>query len=111
MIYGGDFQIFSPSDLSRDDELYYVSIVVAQYRYFGPFPEKFKEIANEDVLRVISWIEEQVPADKMSPITCADDKDISNKDKAFIGKMMKLDWRDRPTAKELLEDEWWADEE
>lgn len=24
---------------------------------------------------------------------------------------MMLDWRDRPTAKELLEDEWWDDDD
>lgn len=29
-------------------------------------------------------------------------------DNVFIQKIMKLDWRDRPTAKELLEDEWWS---
>jgi hypothetical protein len=25
--------------------------------------------------------------------------------------MMKLDWRDRPTAEELLRDEWWNEYE
>jgi hypothetical protein len=30
---------------------------------------------------------------------------VSDADKAFILRIMKLDLRDRPTAKELLEDE------
>jgi hypothetical protein len=26
-------------------------------------------------------------------------------------KIMKMDWRDRPTVKELLEDEWFKEDE
>jgi len=36
--------------------------------------------------------------------------EITEKDNEFITKM-KMDYRDRPTAKELLEDKWWVDEE
>ena len=32
------------------------------------------------------------------------------KDKEFIGRIMKMDWRDRPTTKELLEDEWFQED-
>jgi hypothetical protein len=32
-------------------------------------------------------------------------------DKEFVGKTMTMDWRDRPTENELLEDEWFDDEE
>ena len=34
--------------------------------------------------------------------------EISNEDRSFICRMMKLDPRDRPTASELLQDEWFA---
>jgi hypothetical protein len=32
-------------------------------------------------------------------------REVCKKDNQFIGKIMMMDWRDRPTAKELLEDE------
>ena len=31
---------------------------------------------------------------------------MCREDNEFIGKIMKLDWRDRPTARELLVDDW-----
>ena len=34
------------------------------------------------------------------------DEELSQKDKDFLLGIMKLDPRDRPTAKELLQDEW-----
>jgi serine/threonine protein kinase len=36
-------------------------------------------------------------------------KELSEKDKAFIMRIMKLDPRDRPTAADLLEDAWFQD--
>jgi serine/threonine protein kinase len=35
--------------------------------------------------------------------------EISNRDRDFIWSLMKLDHRDRPTAAELLEHEWFAE--
>jgi hypothetical protein len=34
--------------------------------------------------------------------------EVCKQDKELICKTMKLDWRERPSAKELLEDEWWT---
>jgi hypothetical protein len=34
------------------------------------------------------------------------EKEVCKEDKEFIYKIMKMDWRDRPTAKELLKDKW-----
>lgn len=47
-----------------------------------------------------------VPHELMKPFEYITDREITNEDKAFILKLMKLDPRDRPTAKELLHDEW-----
>ena len=38
------------------------------------------------------------------------DKELSEEDKIFICKIMKLDPRDRPTVKKLLHDEWFRQE-
>jgi serine/threonine protein kinase len=42
----------------------------------------------------------------MKPFGYVTDREITKEDKAFILKIMKLDPRDSPTAKELLQDEW-----
>ncbi|KKK18560.1 hypothetical protein ARAM_006260 [Aspergillus rambellii] len=47
-----------------------------------------------------------VPPEKLKPFSLASQREISKQDKDFLLKIMKLDPRDRPTAKELLEDEW-----
>ncbi|KAL2361384.1 hypothetical protein RJZ56_005742 [Blastomyces dermatitidis] len=47
-----------------------------------------------------------VPSYQLKPFQYASQKEISLEDKEFILRIMKMDPRDRPTAKELLEDEW-----
>lgn len=37
------------------------------------------------------------------------EREVIKKDKDFILKIMKMDWRDRPTAEELLQDEWFRE--
>lgn len=37
------------------------------------------------------------------------EREVCVRDKEFIGKIMKMDWRDRPRAKELLEDDWFKE--
>lgn len=47
----------------------------------------------------------------MTPFYLTTEKEVCKKDKEFIGKIMMMDWRDRPTAQELLEDEWFKEED
>jgi hypothetical protein len=51
----------------------------------------------------------EVPQSKTTPFHRTTEREVYVKDKKFIGKIMKMDWRDRPTAKELLEDEWFKE--
>lgn len=37
-------------------------------------------------------------------------KEVPPADKTFVLKIMKLDPRDRPTAQQLLDDEWFTEE-
>lgn len=37
---------------------------------------------------------------------CLKDEELLKEDRDFIMRMMKLDPRDRPTAKDILQDEW-----
>jgi len=89
--------------------LYLVGVFKEQYAFFGPPPEKFAEITSPETQHSLMCIMIEM-ADKMKPFMRITEREIVNKDKVFIAKMMKIDWRDRPTAKELLEDEWWNSE-
>jgi serine/threonine protein kinase len=80
-----------------------------QFQFFGPFPPKYEEIADEDTVDVVIWLMEQIPRDKMTSFHRISDKEVCKKDKEFIGGIMKLDPRDRPTARELLEHEWFRE--
>jgi hypothetical protein len=106
LIYGGDFNLFRP-DVDRDHEEYVVRVVMEQFRYFGPFPAKISDIASPEHIQSILWLMQEIPHEKLTPFSWTTEKEVSRGDKDFIGKIMMLDWRDRPTAKELLEDEWW----
>jgi len=46
-----------------------------------------------------------VPPEAMKPFSRASKQEISREGRVFVLKIMKLDPRDRQTAKELLEDE------
>jgi hypothetical protein len=78
-----------------------------QYRYFGPYPAKIAVVVSEETVQSIVYIMQEIPLEKMTPFRWTTDAEVMKKDKDFIGKIMMLDWRDRPTAKDLLDDEWW----
>ena len=87
-----------------------VGVVVEQFKYFGPFPAKFEEIADPETVQSIILLRENIPKELFSNDPATTEREVSRRD-IFISKMMKLDWRDRPTAEELLEDEWWDNDE
>lgn len=80
------------------------------HQFFGPFPLSYREIADEDVLTILTYVMNEVPRETLKPFQYITEREISKKDKAFVLKIMKLDPRDRPTAKELLQDEWFQAE-
>ncbi|KAK4232764.1 kinase-like domain-containing protein [Achaetomium macrosporum] len=88
LIYGGHFNIFDPPGVQFkfDDPEYEFEVLKRQVQFFGPFPAKHVEIADNDTVEV-----------------------ICQKDKEFIGWFMKLDPRDRPSADEILAHEWWRE--
>jgi hypothetical protein len=81
------------------------------YRFFGPFPASFTEIASETTCQGIDWMEQEIPIEELTPFARISPKEVCSKDRDFILKIMKLDYRDRPTAKELLADQWWNNDE
>lgn len=104
--------MFSPAneDVALDSDVYAFTTLKRMFRVFGPFPQTYQDFAeiNPNLLPVIEAIHDYGPPEKpfsrISPIEC------SPADKDFILKIMKLDPRDRPTAQQLLDDEWFTEE-
>ena len=85
-----------------------------QCQYFGPYPLSYLDMVNLDTAKLIIHIMNTVAGvtsekDVRKPFLLMREKEISKEDRAFLGKMMLMDPRDRPTATELLKDEWFAD--
>jgi len=87
-----------------------LGVVEQQFKFFGLFLPSIQEVADPEALQVIMWIMKRIPKDKMTLFNRVK-KEVSERDNVFVQKVMKLDWRDRPAAKEILEDEWWDDDE
>ncbi|KAL9040648.1 MAG: hypothetical protein Q9180_001784 [Flavoplaca navasiana] len=107
LIFGGNWHIFVPANVPFDDEHYGFWVLVEQVRRFGPFNDSFEEIADAERLAIctgaIVYIEEN---QKWLPFSMSEDDELTRPDRDFIAKMMKLDPRERPTARELLKDAW-----
>lgn len=110
LIYGHDFNIFDPQDIPNDPlDVYEFAVLRRQVEIFGPFPAKYQEIANEDVMELVVWMLENLQESR-TPFQSITDSEISQKDKGFICWIMRLDPRDRPTATAILSHEWWREE-
>jgi hypothetical protein len=77
-----------------------------QHQFFGPFPLPYKEIADDETLAILTYVMRGVPREKMKPFERITERGVSEGGRSFVLKIMKLDPRDRPTAKDLLEDVW-----
>ncbi|KAH9213715.1 putative serine/threonine protein kinase [Leptodontidium sp. 2 PMI_412] len=108
LIWGLNFHIFGPEE-PEGHEMYDTKIVVLQHQWFGPFPISYKEITDEDTQEALVGIMSAVPPEKLKPFRYIGEREICAADKDFVLKIMKLDPRDRPTAKELLQDAWFTE--
>lgn len=105
LVYGDGFYIFKP-DVPVDHDEYDIKILMKHHWCFGPFPDSYKDIADQERLAVLVWIMQNSPPETMRLFHLITVREISQEDKEFILKAMKLDPRNRPTAQELLGDEW-----
>lgn len=105
LIYGEGFHIFKP-DVPVDHDEYDLKILMKHHRCFGPFPESYEEIADQERLAVLVWIMQNSPPETLRPFHLTTAREICQEDKEFVLRAMKLDPRDRPTAQQLLEDKW-----
>jgi casein kinase II subunit alpha len=87
-----------------------ISVLIRQLAIFGPLPTSYATLITEDdssrwdvLVNAEQYIQEN---DMVKPFALAQDECLTAEDKNFILKIMKIDPRDRPTAKELLADKW-----
>jgi casein kinase II subunit alpha len=110
LIWGKHFHIFKPppdAETSPDDEEFWMHVLVQQVRYFGPWPPSYTDFISEEEEQFLSGTMQYVHEKGWrKPFELLQDKEVTLADKMFISKMMQMDPRDRPTAKVLLEDEW-----
>lgn len=81
-----------------------------QFRYFGPFPARYEDIASPETVAAILYLMDEIPQSQTTPFSRTTECEVCHEDKKFIEKIMMLDWRDRPSAKDLLEDEWFVED-
>ena len=111
LIYGGNFNLFRLRTVPYGHEEYGSEVLKRQFQYFGPLPAKYEEIASPETVNAILYLMHEIPQPQTTPFHGTTEKEIGRKNKKFIGKIVMLDRRDRPTAKELLGDEWFEDNE
>lgn len=112
LIYGDNWHMFNPGNdgLGADHDEYELTILKEHHQFLGPFPVSYNDIPDPDGIRLIIMAMEGVPTEKMKPFHYITTREMAREDNAFLLKIMKLDPRDRPTAKEILEDEWFREE-
>ncbi|KAG8631025.1 hypothetical protein KVT40_000165 [Elsinoe batatas] len=105
LLYGEGFHMFRPK-VPVDHEDYAIGILTKHHHFFGPFPLSYEDIANDEQLEALAWIMNNTPAEDMTPFRNISSRELTQADKQFLLKIMKLDPRDRPTVNQLLTDEW-----
>jgi hypothetical protein len=112
MIYGDGINLISPTGYSVDHEDYEFMVLKEQLKFFGPMSVDFLELVSgdKDVQDAIRMLHHVVPPEQRGLFRLISEKEICAEDKTFLSKIMKYDWRDRPSAEQLLEDEWFSNE-
>lgn len=108
LIWGNNFFIFKP-DVPRDHAEYVVRILIKYHQHSGPYPPLYGELADEGTLAILSYMMNRVLPEPMKPFSCAGEREISREDRTFVLNIMKMDPRDRPTARDLLDDVWFKE--
>jgi len=104
----------TPRGVTFDDDSYDLYILMQHFKYFGPFLPRYAELfgggkAEKELESVIQYVFDNVPESERRPFSLVSASEVSKEDRDLICKIMKLDPRERPTAKELLQDTWFEE--
>ncbi|KAM7217299.1 CTD kinase subunit alpha, partial [Rhypophila decipiens] len=113
LLYGNNYAIFRhlPSDIGASDQPDFTEsqkILRKMYHCFGPFPESLVAgVEDDNMLDALVRIHALAgPATLFSEVS---PREVPVADRDFILRIMKFDPEERPTAAELLADEWFAE--
>lgn len=87
-----------------DDENYVAYVLLKQHIYFGPFSLDQLYFMDKDALGTLSSLAEL--KDDCGIFPKARTENVAKEHIDFLSKVMKLNPRDRPLAKDLLQDPW-----
>jgi len=112
MHYGSHFNLCVPQGpkAEEDRENLPLHVLLRQLYWFGPFPDKTVEIADGEITKTLASLKRNNLPAQQGMFKIISEMELSKKDNEFVRRIMKMDWRDRPSARDLLEDEWWEDE-
>jgi hypothetical protein len=105
-LFFGNYHVFNPR-VDVDDPNYERLVLERMHMFFGPFPLTYKQLASTETILYLADIMNKSPQRK--PFSMWKDREFSQDDKIFLAKIMKLDPRDRPTAEQLLGENWFQD--
>ncbi|KAL8966903.1 MAG: hypothetical protein Q9197_005725 [Variospora fuerteventurae] len=97
--------LFVPHVLEPGDEFFALAVLILQNKYFGPFPEKFFQLLDDEGAAVLRYVLGQC-GEETQLFAKTDPGTINSEDKEFILYLMKPDPRDRPSATEVLMHPW-----
>lgn len=104
--------MFKPDskDATADDEEYLIHVIIRQLAHFGPVPKSYKDlIPREDGDRwsILASATQYIRDNqKQKTFNLIQDDCLTEIDREFLLKVMKLGPRDRSTARQLLQDKW-----
>lgn len=110
LVFGGGYHLFNPEieNVGPESDDYEFTVLKRMHRFFGPFPESYRDFKDEDTMTIVNFINAQGPPPK--PFHRVGWREVPPTDMEFLLKIMKLDPRERPTAEELLTDAWFTEE-
>ena len=109
LIYGGDFNLVCQKVVPFGHEKYDLEILKQQIRYFGPYPDDIGEAVSEQTAAAILYLISEISFSQVGLFQRITEKEICKADKTFISKIMRMDWRERPSAKDLSRDDWFQE--
>ncbi|TDZ35841.1 Serine/threonine-protein kinase shk1/pak1 [Colletotrichum spinosum] len=110
LVHGGGYHHFDPGwqGIQPDDQDYDITVLKRMYHSLGPFPPSIADIIDPETFEIIHFLNRQGPPQRLLERWAPEE--IPSADNMFLRRILKLDPRDRPTVKEIIEDEWFTEE-
>ncbi|KAF2721267.1 hypothetical protein K431DRAFT_328805 [Polychaeton citri CBS 116435] len=106
-LWGKCWHIFKPGLSYVHDEEFLFHVYIQQVRYFGPFLLSLEDVVSPDQDHLLAAILTHIEAENSrKSFYLLQGQEITEDDKHFICMVIEIDPRDRPSAKQLLQDKW-----